>query len=214
MGAGLPVLATLKHLVSTGDQVKRIEGIFSGTLSYIFNNLKPGNTFSEVVAKAKENGFTEPDPRDDLQGMDVARKVTILARECGLMLELEDVVVESLVPEPLKKCNSTAEFLEKLPEFDEELTNKVLDAENKGEVLRYVGVVDCETGTGRVELTSYPTTHAFAQLSGSDNIISFITERYFQQPLIVRGPGAGASVTAGGVFSDLLRLTDYFGAPS
>ena len=214
MGAGLPVIATLKHLVSTGDQVRRIEGIFSGTLSYIFNNLQPGQGFSQVVFEAKEKGYTEPDPRDDLQGMDVARKVTILARECGLMLELDDVSVESLVPEALQHCQSTSEFMERLPEFDEELTKKVLEAESRGEVLRYVGVVDCEHGNGRVELKSYQKGHPFAQLDGSDNIISFITERYFKQPLIVRGPGAGAAVTAGGVFSDLLRLTDHFGAPS
>lgn len=214
MGAGLPVIATLKHLVSTGDKVKRIEGVFSGTLSYIFNNLKPGQSFSQVVAEAKEAGYTEPDPRDDLQGMDVARKVTILARECGMMLELDDVSVESLVPEPLKNCESTTEFMEKLPDYDEELTQKVMEADSKGEALRYVGVVDCEAGEGRVVLSGYPTSHPFAQLSGSDNIISFTTERYFQQPLIIRGPGAGAAVTAGGVFSDLLRLTDYFGAPS
>jgi len=214
VGAGLPVIATLKHLVSTGDNVKRIEGVFSGTLSYIFNNLQPGQSFSQVVTEAKEAGYTEPDPRDDLQGMDVARKVTILARECGMMLDLNDVSVESLVPEPLRACESTAEFMEKLPEFDEELTQKLLEADAKGEALRYVGVVDCESGKGSVELLSYPRSHPFAQLSGSDNIIAFTTERYFTQPLIVRGPGAGAAVTAGGVFSDLLRLTDYFGAPS
>lgn len=194
--------------------MKRIEGVFSGTLSYIFNNLRPGQSFSQIVAEAKEKGYTEPDPRDDLQGLDVARKVTILARECGLMLELKDVPVESLVPEPLQSCRTTEEFLEKLKEFDHELTERVQNAEAKGESLVYVGIVDREAGKGWVKLTSYPKSHPFCQLDGSDNIISFVTDRYFQQPLIIRGPGAGAAVTAGGVFSDLLRLADYLGAPS
>jgi len=208
------VIATLKHLISTGDKVLRIEGIFSGTLSYIFNNMKPEQSFSKIVAEANDSGFTEPDPRDDLEGIDVARKVTILARECGLMLELEDIPVESLVPEALRHCESKAEFLDKLSMYDDELTAKVREADAKGEVLRYVGIVDCENQAGRVELVSYPKKHPFSQLDGTDNIISFTTERYFKQPLIIRGPGAGAAVTAGGVFSDLLRLTDHFGAPS
>jgi len=214
VGAGLPVIATLKHLLDTGDHILQIEGIFSGTLSYIFNEFKSGTRFSEIVKDAKENGFTEPDPRDDLAGMDVARKVTILSRECGIMFELDDVPVESLVPEPIRDTSSVAEFMERLPEFDDEMTRKMEEAEAAGECLRYVGVIDCKGGEGRVELRRYPKTHPFAQLSGSDNIIAFTTSRYLKQPLIVRGPGAGAEVTAGGVFSDLLRLAAYLGAPS
>eukprot|EP00210_Caulerpa_lentillifera_P002135 g2049.t1 len=214
VGAGLPVIATLKHLRATGDKVLRIEGIFSGTLSYIFNELKAGIRFSEVVKNAKAAGFTEPDPRDDLEGMDVARKVTILARECGIYFELDSMSIDSLVPPQLKKCSSAKDFMAKLHKYDKEMSDKVLSAEKDDKCLRYVGIVDCESGTGRVKLAAYPKNHPFAQLEGSDNIISFVTERYFQNPLIVRGPGAGAAVTAAGVFSDLLRLADYLGAPS
>lgn len=215
VGAGLPVMSTLQHLITSGDRVERIEGIFSGTLSYIFNTFgTDGRPFSEVVAGAKAAGFTEPDPRDDLAGMDVARKVTILARECGIPAELEKVPVDSLVPEPLRACASAAEYMARLPEFDGEMDALLREADAAGECLRYVGVVDCKTGACSVELRRYPKDHPFAQLSGSDNIISFQTRRYNKQPLIVRGPGAGAEVTAGGVFSDLLSLACYLGAAS
>ena len=215
VGAGLPVIATLQHLVGSGDKIKRIEGIFSGTLSYIFNTFGTDDrSFSEVVVAAKNAGYTEPDPRDDLAGMDVARKVTILARECGLDLKLENVPIQSLVPEPLQSCSSADEYIQRLPEFDGDMQKLLEDAEQAGECLRFVGVVDPTNKTGSVELRRYPKDHPFAQLSGSDNIISFTTERYSEQPLIIRGPGAGAAVTAGGVFSDLLRLSAYLGAPS
>ncbi|KAG5040916.1 hypothetical protein JHK85_013392 [Glycine max] len=214
VGAGLPIVSTLRGLLETGDKILQIEGIFSGTLSYIFNNFKDGRAFSEVVSEAKEAGYTEPDPRDDLSGTDVARKVIILARESGLKLELSNIPVESLVPEPLRACASAQEFMQELPKFDQEFTKKQEDAENAGEVLRYVGVVDVTNEKGVVELRRYKKDHPFAQLSGSDNIIAFTTRRYKDQPLIVRGPGAGAQVTAGGIFSDILRLASYLGAPS
>ncbi|XP_061373009.1 bifunctional aspartokinase/homoserine dehydrogenase, chloroplastic-like isoform X1 [Gastrolobium bilobum] len=214
VGAGLPIVSTLRGLLETGDRILQIEGIFSGTLSYIFNNFKSGRAFSEVVAEAKEAGYTEPDPRDDLSGTDVARKVIILARESGLKLELSNIPVESLVPEPLRVCASAQEFMQLLPKFDQEFAKKQQDAENAGEVLRYVGVVDVTNEKGVVELRRYKKDHPFAQLSGSDNIIAFTTRRYKNQPLIVRGPGAGAQVTAGGIFSDILRLASYLGAPS
>ncbi|TKY59947.1 Bifunctional aspartokinase/homoserine dehydrogenase 2 [Spatholobus suberectus] len=214
VGAGLPIVSTLRGLLETGDRILQIEGIFSGTLSYIFNNFKDGRAFSEVVSEAKEAGYTEPDPRDDLSGTDVARKVIILARESGLKLELSNIPVESLVPEPLRACASAQEFMQELPKFDQEFAKKQEDAENAGEVLRYVGVVDVTNKKGVVELRRYKKDHPFAQLSGSDNIIAFTTRRYKNQPLIVRGPGAGAQVTAGGIFSDILRLASYLGAPS
>ena len=238
VGAGLPVISTLKDLVTTGDRVKRVEGIFSGTLSYIFNTYKAGMKFSDVVADAKAKGYTEPDPRDDLAGMDVARKVVILARECGMKVELSDITVQSLVPEPLRKCG-VDEFMRRLPEFDEQIAAMASDALSKQEVLRFVGVADPENGRCSVELRSYPAQHPFAQLQGTDNIILFsewhrrllvhllcapltdrpvslsaATARYNKNPLIVRGPGAGAEVTAGGIFGDLLRLAAYLGAPS
>ncbi|KAL5163817.1 Bifunctional aspartokinase/homoserine dehydrogenase 2, chloroplastic [Glycine soja] len=214
VGAGLPIISTLRGLLETGDRILQIEGIFSGTLSYIFNNFKDGRVFSEVVAEARDAGYTEPDPRDDLSGIDVARKVIILARESGLKLELSDIPVENLVPEPLRGSSSAEEFMQQLPKFDEELTEILKDAESSGEVLRYVGVVDVSNEKGVVELRRYKKDHPFAQLSGSDNIIAFTTRRYRNQPLIVRGPGAGAQVTAGGIFNDILRLATYLGAPS
>lgn len=214
VGAGLPIISTLQGLLETGDKILRIEGIFSGTLSYIFNNFVGARAFSEVVKEAKEAGYTEPDPRDDLSGMDVARKVIILARESGLKLELSDIPVQTLVPEPLKDIASPELFLQQLSQFDVDLAKQRQEAEDAGEVLRYVGVVDVVKQKGTVELRRYKKEHAFAQLSGSDNIIAFSTHRYAKQPLIVRGPGAGAEVTAGGVFSDILRLASYLGAPS
>ncbi|XVF20432.1 hypothetical protein REPUB_Repub12eG0000200 [Reevesia pubescens] len=214
VGAGLPIISTLRGLLETGDRILRIEGIFSGTLSYIFSNFTGTRAFSEVVVEAKEAGYTEPDPRDDLSGTDVARKVIILARESGLKLELSDIPVRSLVPEPLRATPSAEDFMKQLPRFDKDLARERQDAEESGEVLRYVGVVDAVKQEGLVELRRYRKDHPFAQLSGSDNIIAFTTTRYKEQPLIVRGPGAGAQVTAAGIFSDILRLASYLGAPS
>lgn len=214
VGAGLPIIRTLQGLLETGDKILQIEGIFSGTLSYIFNNFKGTRSFSDVVSEAKMAGYTEPDPRDDLSGSDVARKVIILARESDLKLELSDIPIQSLVPELLRDCSSAEDFLQKLPDFDDGFSKERNDAEAKGEVLRYVGVVDAVNNKGVVELRRYKKDHPFAQLCGSDNIIAFTTQRYRDQPLIIRGPGAGAEVTAGGVFSDILRLASYLGAPS
>lgn len=216
VGAGLPIISTVRNLLDSGDRVSKIEGIFSGTLSYIFNTFGADDrSFSTIVATAKELGYTEPDPRDDLSGMDVARKVVILARECGLDLELENVPIQSLVPEPLRDVASADEFMARLPEFDGEMTARVAEAAARGEKLRYVGVVDVKNGTGAVELRAYDAAHPFGGLAGSDNIISFETKRYVEgQALVVRGPGAGAEVTAGGVFGDVLRVCQYLGAPS
>ncbi|KAK1273697.1 hypothetical protein QJS04_geneDACA009811 [Acorus gramineus] len=214
VGAGLPIISTLRGLLETGDKILRIEGIFSGTLSYIFNNFTGTRQFSDVVAEAKQAGYTEPDPRDDLSGTDVARKVIILARESDLRLELSDIPVRSLVPEQLMSVTSAEEFMRELPKFDDNIAKERQDAESAGEVLRYVGVVDAVKKEGCVELRRYKKGHPFSQLSGSDNIIAFTTMRYKEQPLIVRGPGAGAQVTAGGIFSDILRLASYLGAPS
>mgnify|MGYP000001521483 FL=1 len=215
VGAGLPILSTLNNLRDSGDRINKIEGIFSGTLSYIFNTYGAGDKFSDVVSSAKELGYTEPDPRDDLSGTDVARKVVILARECGIDIELDDVPVESLVPEPLRAVDSVDEFMQKLPDYDDEMSAKCAEAAAAGEKLRYVGVVDVVNKTGAVELRRYKSDHPFGQLSGSDNIISFETKRYVgPSTLVVRGPGAGAEVTAGGVFGDLLRVAQYLGAPS
>ena len=214
VGAGLPVMTTMRGLLETGDKIVRIEGILSGTLSYIFNSLKPGVKFSDVVKDAKAKGYTEPDPRDDLSGTDVQRKVVILGRESGLAVEMADVPVMSLVPAALRNAKTVEEFMAKLPDFDGEIAAQAQAAAAAGEVLRYVGIVDPGPLGSRVELRRYPASHPFASLTGSDNMLSFRTTRYATNPLIVRGPGAGAEVTAGGVFADLLRLAAYLGAPS
>jgi len=215
VGAGLPVISTLRSMLDAGDKIEKIEGIFSGTLSYIFNTLEPSLAFSDIVAQAKAAGYTEPDPRDDLSGTDVARKVVILARECGLDIELADIPVQSLVPKPLRDITSVETFMKELPKYDGEMKKQMQDAAAEGQVLRFVGVVDVKAKKGSVELRRYPKDHPFAQLKGSDNIMSF-TSRYYTPagPLVIRGPGAGAEVTAGGVFGDILRVCAYLGAPS
>jgi len=214
VGAGLPIISTLQSLRDSGDRITRIEGVFSGTLSFIFNTFDPAVApFSATLLKAKQLGYTEPDPRDDLSGTDVARKVVILARESGLKVELADVPVQSLVPEPLRGA-SLDDYLARLPEFDSHMAQLFAEASAAGEVLRYVGIVDPGPAGCRVELRRYKRSHAFGGLSGSDNMLSFSTSRYSATPLVIQGPGAGAEVTAGGIFSDLLRLAAYLGAPS
>ncbi|MBA3881957.1 MAG: bifunctional aspartate kinase/homoserine dehydrogenase I [Chthoniobacterales bacterium] len=210
VGAGLPVINTLRDLVQTGDEVRKIEGVLSGTLSYIFNTYDGSTPFSALVRDVQQKGYTEPDPRDDLSGMDVARKLVILAREIGLDLELDAVRVQSLVPDSLR-AGSVAEFLVRLREQDGVIREMVQTAQERGEVLRYVGVI-AATGECSVGLQSYPHAHAFAGTTGSDNIVAFTTARYHTQSLVVRGPGAGSDVTAGGLFADLLRLASYLGA--
>lgn len=209
VGAGLPVISTLRSMMDTGDQIMRIEGVLSGTLSYIFNTVGPGVSFSEVVLEAKRLGYTEPDPREDLSGMDVARKVIILARSCGMKVSLEDLEVESLVPPPLKGLATAEEFLHQLPQYDAKMAAKIEEASGRGEVIRYIGTIDAAQGSCAVRLMSVPRQHPLAQLSGTDNLIAFTTTRYKDTQLIVRGPGAGPEVTAAGVFSDLLQVCYY-----
>jgi aspartokinase/homoserine dehydrogenase 1 len=211
VGAGLPIIQTVRDLRETGDRVRRIEGILSGTLSYLFNVWDGEQPFSALVRDAKAQGFTEPDPRDDLSGKDVARKLVILARETGVDLELEEVALEGLVPGPLQSCN-TAEFLERLPELDAPMRERFLAAQSHGRVLRYVGRLDTDTGRATVGLAEFDRSHLFANISLTDNVVSFTTDRYNRNPLVVRGPGAGPAVTAGGVFGDLLRVCAYLGA--
>lgn len=210
VGAGLPVIQTLRDLRETGDDITTIEGIFSGTLAYLFNVFDGKEPFSSIVRTAKLKGYTEPDPRDDLSGMDVARKLIILAREMGLTLEMSDVEVAGLVPSALTQC-SVDEFMSRLPEFDASMATMIEQARKEGQVLRYVGRVAAD-GKATVGLRRLDAKHAFANIALTDNVVRFATRRYCDNPLIVQGPGAGPEVTAGGVFSDLLRLSAYLGA--
>ncbi|CAO3607549.1 unnamed protein product [Mucor fragilis] len=213
VGAGLPVLSTLVDFVRTGDEIVKIEGIFSGTLSYLFNNFSTLTStatpkpFSETVRVAKDLGYTEPDPRDDLNGMDVARKVTICGRLAGLELDLSTLPVENIVPEALQSIESTDEFMAKLPEYDDHFAQLNAEALKENQVLRYVGLVDVQGGQSGVKLAKYPATHPFASLQGSDNIIKFTT-KYFPNGVIIQGAGAGAAVTAYGIFTDLLKIQE------
>ena len=210
VGAGLPVIQTLRDLRETGDDVTSIEGIFSGTLAYLFNVYDAKQPFSAIVRDAKAKGYTEPDPRDDLSGTDVARKLIILGREIGLALELGDVAVESLVPAALARL-SVPEFLERLGEFDGNMAERLRAAESRGRVLRYVGRLEVASRRATVGVLELDRRHPFAGIALTDNVVRFATRRYCDNPLIVQGPGAGPAVTAGGVFGDLLRLCAYLG---
>lgn len=210
VGAGLPVITTLRDLIDTGDEVLSVEGIFSGTLAYLFNRFVGPEPFSALVRTARGLGYTEPDPRDDLSGLDVARKLVILARENGWKTSLEQVELENLVPVGLRGV-SVDEFMARLGELDEPMSQRRLAAESKGKVLRYVARLDA-AGTARVGLTELDTEHAFAHIRLTDNVVQFTTRRYRDNPLVVQGPGAGPEVTAAGVFADLLRVAASLGA--
>ena len=210
VGAGLPVIQTLRDLRETGDDVTSIEGIFSGTLAYLFNVYDGSREFSDIVSEAKQRGYTEPDPRDDLSGMDVARKLIILGRELGMALEMADVKVESLVPAGLDQ-GSIDSFMERLPRHDAAMRSRFEAARAAGKVLRYVGRLGAD-GRATVGVIELDARHAFANIALTDNVVRFATSRYCNNPLIVQGPGAGPEVTAGGIFADLLRLSAYLGA--
>ncbi len=186
VGAGLPVITTLRDLVDTGDEVLAIEGIFSGTLAWLFNRFDGSQPFSSLVAQARSMGYTEPDPRDDLSGVDVARKLVILAREAGHALSLEQVQVESLVPALLRE-GSVDDFMARLGESDASLLQRLQDARARGAVLRYVAQLGA--GGASVGLQELPADHAFANLRLTDNVVQFRTRRYCDNPLVVQGPG-------------------------
>jgi len=210
VGAGLPVISTLRDLLDTGDAVVSVEGIFSGTLAWLFNKYDGSVPFSQLVTEARGLGYTEPDPRDDLSGTDVARKLVILAREAGRELALEDVQVESLVPASLRQA-SVDDFMARLGEVDAGFDAQLAKARAAGNVLRYVAKLDAE-GRASVGLVELPAAHAFGNLRLTDNIVQFTTRRYCDNPLIVQGPGAGPEVTAAGVFADVLRVAAGQGA--
>lgn len=201
--AGLPVLKTIQDLIATGDTIKRIEGVVSGTLSYIFHQCAKGVSFADSVIEAYELGYTEPDPRDDLNGLDVARKFVCLARELGEELVLEEVKLLNMVPDALKN-ESVTNFLKKLPAHQGPIEHKIKNLLEGNAAVAYVGII--EHGAVTIELNAYPSSHPFANTTGTDNILLIQSRRYDKQPLIIQGPGAGKDVTAAGVFADLLKL--------
>lgn len=207
VGAGLPVITTLHDLKNSGDKILKIEGVLSGTLSYIFNSFKEGVKFSQVVREAREKGYTEPDPRDDLNGMDVARKILILSREAGYDLNIEDVEIDNLLPQSCIDAPSVEAFFEELENLDDHFNELRKDAEEKSRVLRFLARL--ENGKASVGLAEVDASNPFYALDGSDNMISFTTDRYLERPLVIKGPGAGAEVTAAGVFAEIISLS-YF----
>ncbi len=204
VGAGLPIVQTLRDLIDTGDELIAVEGVLSGTLAWLFNRYDGQQPFSELLGEAHAQGYTEPDPRDDLAGVDVARKLVILAREAGVRIELEDVAIESLVP-PALMAVDREQFLQRLPELDAAIAARYAQAQAGHRHLRYMAKVD-RHGVAQVGLGEVADQHAFARLRSTDNIVQFTTRRYCDNPLVVQGPGAGPEVTAAGVFADLLRV--------
>lgn len=210
VGAGLPVILTLRNLIDTGDTLHAVDGMLSGTLAWLFNSYDGSRPFSELVREARELGYTEPDPRDDLSGLDVARKLVILAREAGLQLSLEDVDVESLVPAALQDVG-VDEFLARLGELDAPMQARLREAQAGGLGLRHLAQLTRE-GTAKVGVVALPAEHACRHTRLTDNLVQFTTDRYSSNPLVVQGPGAGPAVTAAGVFGDVLAIANALGS--
>jgi aspartokinase/homoserine dehydrogenase 1 len=208
VGAGLPVISTLKDLLTSGDRIIRIEAVLSGTLSFIFNSFDGTVPFSTIVKEAKKRGYTEPDPREDLSGLDVARKLLILARETGLEIELSNIAIEQILPPACVKAKTVEDFFVALEANNEVFSKRLKAAQSKNKVLRFIAQL--ENGKAAIKLQEVDAQHPFYNLSGSDNIISFTTDRYHDRPLVVKGPGAGAEVTAAGVFAEVISLSRYF----
>ena len=204
VGAGLPIIRTLKDLMISGDRVQRIEAILSGTISFIFNNFKGDANFHDVVKLAQEKGYTEPDPRDDLRGTDFMRKLLILARDAGHRMEAADIELENILPQASINAQTVSDFYESLKAEDAYFNQLKQQAESSGKVLRYIGKL--ENGKASISLQMVDDQHPFYMMSGSDNIIAFTTDRYKERPMVVKGPGAGAEVTAAGVFADLINV--------
>ena len=208
VGAGLPVIDTIEHLVQSGDRIHRIDAVLSGTLNYLFSTFGPECGFVESVKGAMDAGFTEPDPRIDLSGVDVQRKILILAREAGYTMEMADVENPGFLPPALME-GSVANFLDKLPTAEADMQSRLAQAASEGLQLRYVATFELSASgepTARVGLQALPPTHAFCQLQGSDNVVMLHTDRYVDRPLVIQGAGAGADVTAMGVFADIMRF--------
>jgi aspartokinase/homoserine dehydrogenase 1 len=205
VGAGLPIINTLNDLVNSGDKILKIEAVLSGTLNYIFNTVSVDVPLSETIKKAKEEGYSEPDPRIDLSGVDVARKILILARESGYALEMEDIRIKRFIPDSFFE-GSLDDFWLKIKELDAgfETQRKILEKENK----KWRFVAKYENGMAEVELQEVGSSHPFYDLEGSNNLVMYTTERYQEFPMLIKGYGAGASVTAAGVFADLIKVSN------
>ena len=204
VGAGLPVINTLQGLINSGDRIEKIEAVVSGSLSYIFNNFDGSVPFSDLVMEAKKLGYTEPDPRDDLSGSDVRRKIIILTREAGIAIEPEDVELEPILPESCMKAEGIDAFFEALESENDHFNKMIDEAKQSNKVLRFIA--STQNGKAKISLQAVGADNPFYSLQMSDNMIVFTTKRYSNRPLIVRGPGAGAEVTAGGVFSDIITI--------
>ena len=207
VGAGLPIIDTLKNLVASGDKITKIQAVLSGSLNFVFNNFDDDHEFVEVVKQAQVEGYTEPDPKIDLSGIDVMRKILILARESGYQLELDDIQNESFLPEECLKTENVEEFFKSLESHKDHFNQLFKSAQQNNSRLKYVAQFD--NGKASVGLEEIPQHHPFYNLEGKDNIVLFYTERYVEQPLIIKGAGAGADVTASGIFADIIRIGNY-----
>jgi aspartokinase/homoserine dehydrogenase 1 len=203
VGAGLPIIETLKTLMDTGDRIEKIEGVMSGTLSYLFSKFDGLTPFSKLVKNARSKGFTEPDPRDDLNGMDVARKILILARETGAELEIDDVSIQNLIPEEMDPTLSIDDFLNQLSKYDNQFLRAYTSANDDDKILRYIATWDGQKAV--VELKAVGEDNPFYHQNGRENFIVFTTKRYKHAPMVIKGHGAGAEVTAAGVLGDILK---------
>ena len=204
VGAGLPIIDTLNNLIASGDQIIKIQAVLSGSLNFVFNNFKKGVSFHDVVLEAQQQGYTEPDPKIDLSGIDVARKILILARESGMRVELEKIDNEAFLPKECLDTKDNKSFFESLKKHSDHFEKMLENAEKQGAKMKYVAQL--ENGKAKVGIQMVEEGHDFYNLEGSDNIILFYTNRYKEQPLIVKGAGAGADVTASGIFADIIRI--------
>ncbi len=204
VGAGLPIIETLQGLVDSGDKIQSIKAVLSGSLSFIFNNYSSDKSFTEVVSLAREKGFTEPDPREDLSGQDVKRKILILSRVAGYPLEPNEVTVEALLPEKCMDADTVENFMQELDNHEDYFRSLVNDAEKEESRLRYIASL--EDGNAKITLEKVTQDDPFYNLASTDNMAVFYTERYKERPLVIQGPGAGAEVTAAGVFAELIKM--------